>query len=45
MKQFFYSVDTLGTNSTWSNDIGQVKAAAGQYTQADVGLKNRAKAF
>lgn len=41
MKQFFYSVDTLGTNSTWSNDIGQVKAAAGQYTQADVGLKKQ----
>lgn len=43
MKQFFYSVDTLGTNSTWSNDIGQVKAAAGQYTQADVGLKKQGK--
>lgn len=41
MNQFFYSVDTLGTNSTWSNDISQVKAAAGQYTQADVGLKKQ----
>lgn len=41
MNQFFYSVDTLGTNSTWSNDIGQVKAADGLYAQADVGLKKQ----
>ena len=41
MNQFFYSVDTLGTDSTWSNDIGQLKSTDDQYKQADVGLKKQ----
>ena len=41
MNQFFYSVDTSGTDSTWSNDIGQVKSEDSQYGQADVGLRKQ----
>lgn len=41
MNQFFYSIDTSGTDSTWSNDIGQLKSTDDQYKQADVGLKKQ----
>ncbi len=41
MNQFFYSVNTLGMNSTWSNDIGQQKMPSGDHMDANVGLKKQ----
>ena len=40
-EQFFYSVDTMNYNSTWSNDIAQLKSTDERYSQANIGLKKQ----
>ncbi len=39
--QFYYSVDTLGMDSVWSNDIGQLRSSDELYKTANVGLRKR----
>lgn len=39
--EYVYTVDVQEYDSTWSNNIGQVKSKT-ENTDADVGLKNRA---
>lgn len=40
LNQYFYSVDTKGYYSTWSNSIGQVKSET-EHTDANIGLKKQ----